>query len=164
MIVVNREWLILITQINIGVEDLNVESEQEKTIRRRSFALLIGIVVAVVGYVELSGSPDMPALSYLLVAQLNIAIIAVSVYWWAQVGAVSTVFRWLMLLMSGVLWTNLLQFYARYLWITEQRIYYDALIEGPAWAYRQVPEIVAMCYLLALIISRMSSNRSHYVP
>ena len=138
-----------------------MESLRERKIRRRYFTVLL----MVCGATWLSGlhyAVDADFMSYLLTQVFATSATILSAYWAFTVGTKSTVFKWIVILTLGVAVANSWQLYARYFWITGQMSEYEKLMASSWWNYRQVPETVAMAFLLSVILSRMLGGRSGY--
>jgi hypothetical protein len=131
-----------------------VESKIEKKTRRKWFMIFSGICIAawtagIFGYV------DGAVASYILVQAFSLSICSMSLYWVMSVGTRSSVFRWLILISAGISIANAGQLYARYLWLMGDLHRYDSFLSSVFWHYRQVPETLAMAYLLSIVVSRM---------
>lgn len=137
---------------------------REQKIRRAAFYTGIFVLVWMFGLNYAAEWLNAAMLSYLVLVILCVLIVGFSIVWWWKTDGTSVVFRMLVLLAFGLGLDAAVQGWSRYLWLSGQSDRFDLFRSGWLWDYRQMAEIVALIYLLAVIISRMTEKRGHYVP
>lgn len=141
-----------------------MENMREQSLRELIFSIGILALLWTFALNYAAGWVNAALLSYFTLCGLCVVVVILSVMWWWRTDGTSAVFRMLVLLASGMGIDAAVQAWSRYLWLSGQHVQFDMFRKTWIWDYRQVIEIVALVYLLAVIISRMSEKRGHYVP
>jgi hypothetical protein len=94
-------------------------------------------------------------LSYFLVCFSCLVVLICSTWWVLQAGEVRPVFITVVSTVGGVFLTNLIQLYARTLFIARDFIEYEYFLNSSMWNYRNIPELVSLMYLGAIVVSRI---------
>jgi hypothetical protein len=94
-------------------------------------------------------------LGYSIIAVLSLWSFMVSCWYWAVANKISTVFRWLTLLIGGTFVNYCIMAYARGLRLDGNIAGYDAFLVSPWWHYRFAIVAVSLVYLFAVILSRL---------
>jgi hypothetical protein len=139
-------------------------TDKENSTRIRIFSLLMAVSAWIVALNCYTQWMDGALLMYRIVGVLCAAVVVLSVVWWWRTDRPATVFKFLMLLTAGLGMDACAQAHSRVLRIGNDADAFAQFGESMIWQFRQVGEIVALIYLLAVIVSRMSDKRGHYVP
>jgi hypothetical protein len=139
-----------------------VESKREKKLRRTLFAIFFPGVAAAYAANHYYGWMDACIFAYALVVVICSWAVAVSMRWWHITeragGTVSSVYKWLILLMTGIGISHSVQIYSRSLLLGGMDAEYLELMQGPIWNYRLTVQVVALIYLICIILSRMMTR------
>ena len=148
------------TRIRGRMED----DAKEKSIRITVFSLLLAITAWITALNCYTGWMDGTLLIYYILIALCGGIVVLSLIWWWRTTRPATVFYFLLMLAAGLGVDACVQIHGRTLRIGDDIEAFHNFGESLIWQFRQVGEIVALIYLLAVIVSRMSDRKGHYVP
>ena len=95
-------------------------------------------------------------LQYLVLFVLLLVTFVLFVGWWTSGGKAGEVYAWLTLMIGSRFITIGFNALARAVWLKGNADEYRSFVESTWWSYRSVPEAIVLCYMLALIASRMS--------
>lgn len=94
-------------------------------------------------------------LGYAIIAVLSLWSFAASCWYWSVAYPVSTVFRWITVLIAGTFVNYCIMSYARALRLSGDIAGYDAFLASPWWNYRFSLVAISLVYLFAVIVSRL---------
>ena len=135
-----------------------MENPREKKLRKLAFNVSGVFLLWLFGLNFATDWVNPAMLSYMVLLFLCVLVVGLSsIYWWETDGT-SAVFRMLVMLASGIGIDAAVQAWSRYLWLSGQEDRFDLFRATWLWDYRQVGEIVALVYLLAVIVSRMRTS------
>jgi hypothetical protein len=138
--------------------------DRENSLRVTVFSLLLSITAWVVAFNCYTKWIDGTLLIYYLLIALCCGVVVLSLIWWWRTTRPATVFYFLLLLAAGLGIDACVQAHGRTLRLAPDIEAFQSFGESMVLQFRQVGEIVALIYLLAVIVSRMHDKRGHYVP
>ena len=140
------------------------ETQYERMTRRTVFVFLSIALLWVCGVNHVAGWIDQSILVLRVIETLCAAIVGLSAYWWLRSGTTRTVFRVIVLLTTGIGIGVHIEAVARLLWLNGKIAEFDAFRVTWLWNYRQAGILIALPYLLAVVVSRMSDKKGYYAP
>lgn len=93
--------------------------------------------------------------AYALVSVFCFINLILFAWWWWVKGRATDVYKWLMVLMGGVMLTNVGNLHSRWYIHRGDMEAYLCVIQSFPWKYRAVPTMVALMYMLSLVVSRI---------
>ena len=141
-----------------------METDRESSLRITVFSLLLAITAWINALNCAIGWMDGPLLMYRVVGVLCAGVVVLSLIWWWKTTRPATVFYFLLLLAAGLGLDACVQAHSRELRLGTDIEAFHNFGESMVWQFRQLGEVVALIYLLAVIVSRMHDKRGHYVP
>jgi hypothetical protein len=140
------------------------DNAREDSLRVTVFSLLLASTAWAIALNCYIKAIDGTLLTYYIVLVLCGAVVVLSVIWWWRTTRPATVFYFLLMLSAGLGMDAAAMIHSRTLRLGTNIEAFNAFGASKIWQFRQVGEIVALIYLLAVIVSRMSDKRGHYVP
>ena len=139
-------------------------NDRENSLRVTVFSLLLSIVAWVTAFNCYTRWLDGTLLIYYILIVLCCGVVVLSLIWWWRTTRPATVFYFLLLLAAGLGVDACVQARGRALRIGSDIEAFHNFGESMLWQFRQLGEVLALIYLLAVIVSRMHDKKGHYVP
>lgn len=92
-----------------------------------------------------------------------VAFICASMFadWWRVKGSATSIYKWITVLLFAFAYNDLIQLYARYLFVYRNDVY-ESFLNSLIWEYRSVPKMVGLIYLLTFALWQRFGRDSTY--
>ncbi len=140
------------------------DNARENSLRLTVFSILLVVTAWLIAINCATGWMDGGILIYRIIWVLCVAVVALSLVWWWRTTRPATVFYFLLMLAAGLGVDAAVMDHGRGLRLSQDAEAFQQFSDSWIWQFRSIGEIVALIYLLAVIVSRMSDRRGHYVP
>jgi hypothetical protein len=130
-------------------------SERERRVRSRLFWWSTAFVVYCILLNDYNNWIDECLGTYFLICFSCLVVLMGSSWWIFQSLTARPAFITIVSVTSGVFLTNAINLQARWIWVSESRAAYEDFISCTLWHYRNVPELISLIYLGAIVVSRL---------
>lgn len=125
-------------------------------VRRNVFIVFSSVYLTITAINYVHGLVDDCLLAYSSCLLASATCTAIYTWWWCHTGEASDVYKWVTALMATIALNMSLSVAGRLLYLHAERDEYRNFLDSWVWELRNVPEVLVLIFMLALIIGRLS--------
>jgi hypothetical protein len=129
-----------------------------KRVRGLIFSFLLLIIIPPIIFVDYCCLLDPTIIIYSATAIISLVCFILYAWWWISLGKASHVYMAITLLFLSTFFTNLMNLFARILFVYDKEENVTIFLNSNIWQFRSIVGLIIMIYLLSFTISRMISG------